>query len=470
MFGISLFLLISFNPVFAFQTFDLSYHHDNNQDTNLQNILDEDFLEMPSSNSFGIENGTYWFRLNIDPTGFPDRAVVYVPTHNIDYIELYSLVNDKLRYVSKTGNIVVKDELAFNYKFPSFVINHDDLKNTYYMKVSFPKGANFPLKIVSEKTFNTNNTTSLIYLSFFYGISLIVLLIHLFYFFKFKNPYYLYYFGFLFTLMFNLLMFDGTLPHLLRPFINLGEIELVFHVIEEICLLAFSIHFLGLKKRMPSFVKFSYSFPILLAIAYFSFSIIDNFKIVAIADSLGICTMLVLWIIGIYYWKENAYAKFYVIGYLILMPLGLYYFIGYGFGWWPVTGEDKIVKIGSAIDMLVFTYAITFRMKTKADENEKKISALEEEISITKSQIKSQDPYFIFLKKNEFSETPLTLKELEVLECIYEGLSNNEIAKKLFISLSTVKTHISNIFQKFGVKNRIDLKSLVTGAIKEHYS
>lgn len=50
----------------------------------------------------------------------------------------------------------------------------------------------------------------------------------------------------------------------------------------------------------------------------------------------------------------------------------------------------------------------------------------------------------------------LTPKELEVLQEIINGLSNKSIAKKLFISSSTVKAHISSVFQKLEVKNRVE--------------
>jgi LuxR family maltose regulon positive regulatory protein len=49
---------------------------------------------------------------------------------------------------------------------------------------------------------------------------------------------------------------------------------------------------------------------------------------------------------------------------------------------------------------------------------------------------------------------PLTERELEVLRLIAEGLSNQEIAQQLFLSLSTVKWHTHNIYGKLGVHNR----------------
>lgn len=48
----------------------------------------------------------------------------------------------------------------------------------------------------------------------------------------------------------------------------------------------------------------------------------------------------------------------------------------------------------------------------------------------------------------------LTKRELEILRLVAEGLSNEEIGRKIFISRKTVKTHIRNIFDKLQVHNR----------------
>lgn len=49
---------------------------------------------------------------------------------------------------------------------------------------------------------------------------------------------------------------------------------------------------------------------------------------------------------------------------------------------------------------------------------------------------------------------PLTERELEVLQLLAGGLSNYEIAVRLFVGVSTVKTHVNRIFSKLSVKNR----------------
>lgn len=48
----------------------------------------------------------------------------------------------------------------------------------------------------------------------------------------------------------------------------------------------------------------------------------------------------------------------------------------------------------------------------------------------------------------------LTERELEVLICIGNGMTNQEISEHLFIGIKTVKTHVSNILSKLGVQDR----------------
>jgi DNA-binding CsgD family transcriptional regulator len=48
----------------------------------------------------------------------------------------------------------------------------------------------------------------------------------------------------------------------------------------------------------------------------------------------------------------------------------------------------------------------------------------------------------------------ITPRELEILELIAQGMSNREIAERLFVSENTVKTHSSRVFDKLGAKRR----------------
>src|SRR6185312_5511016 len=55
---------------------------------------------------------------------------------------------------------------------------------------------------------------------------------------------------------------------------------------------------------------------------------------------------------------------------------------------------------------------------------------------------------------NENLLLTLTIKELSILRLIAEGKSNKEIAAINFVEVSTIKTHINNIYSKLGLRNR----------------
>jgi DNA-binding CsgD family transcriptional regulator len=63
-----------------------------------------------------------------------------------------------------------------------------------------------------------------------------------------------------------------------------------------------------------------------------------------------------------------------------------------------------------------------------------------------------EEPFTSDERKRE--DLGITRRELEVLVLIAEGMSNREIAEKLFVSENTVKTHSSRVFDKLGAKRR----------------
>ena len=58
----------------------------------------------------------------------------------------------------------------------------------------------------------------------------------------------------------------------------------------------------------------------------------------------------------------------------------------------------------------------------------------------------------------------LSDREFEVAECIAQGLGNADIASRLFVSLTTVKTHIKHILDKVGGTNRVHIAITVLEA------
>ena len=58
------------------------------------------------------------------------------------------------------------------------------------------------------------------------------------------------------------------------------------------------------------------------------------------------------------------------------------------------------------------------------------------------------------VNEEQLKQLGITKRELEILELIAQGMSNREIAEKLFVSENTVKTHSSRLFDKLSAKRR----------------
>lgn len=83
------------------------------------------------------------------------------------------------------------------------------------------------------------------------------------------------------------------------------------------------------------------------------------------------------------------------------------------------------------------------------------------EVSIKEVPAPAGEPFLPDQRKRE--DLGITPRELEILELIAQGMSNREIAEKLFVSENTVKTHSSRVFDKLGAKRRTQAVQLGKG-------
>lgn len=83
-------------------------------------------------------------------------------------------------------------------------------------------------------------------------------------------------------------------------------------------------------------------------------------------------------------------------------------------------------------------------------------------LKLTKPKVKTvvvEQPVYItqhnfVLNEQELNKLQISKRELEVLQLMSEGLSNKEMADRLFLSVSTIKTHANNLFGKLDVTRR----------------
>lgn len=76
-------------------------------------------------------------------------------------------------------------------------------------------------------------------------------------------------------------------------------------------------------------------------------------------------------------------------------------------------------------------------------------------LKLTRKKVVVTSPEFVS-NENELQRLGISKREHEVLELMAQGLSNQEIADKLFVSLNTIKTHTSNLFLKLEASRRTE--------------
>ena len=108
---------------------------------------------------------------------------------------------------------------------------------------------------------------------------------------------------------------------------------------------------------------------------------------------------------------------------------------------------DHSFEIYIGFIAVIFT-ALGIWLALKLSKPKIKTVVVEKEVYITRNE------NFV-LNTSLVAELELSKRELEILNLLAQGHSNQEIAAKLFISLSTVKSHIQNLFEKLDVKRRI---------------
>lgn len=75
-------------------------------------------------------------------------------------------------------------------------------------------------------------------------------------------------------------------------------------------------------------------------------------------------------------------------------------------------------------------------------------------VYLNKKSLHKKHESLVDINYEKIEELEISKREYEVLRSISEGLSNKEIAEKLFLSESTIKTHVSNLLVKLNAKRR----------------
>ena len=111
---------------------------------------------------------------------------------------------------------------------------------------------------------------------------------------------------------------------------------------------------------------------------------------------------------------------------------------------------EHSIEIYSALIAALFA-AVGIWLGLKLTRKEEVVLLKEVEV-VKEVPVPLTEPFSV--NEEQQRQLGITKRELEILELIARGLSNREIADKIFVSENTVKTHSSRLFDKLGAKRR----------------
>ncbi|MGY5351573.1 7TM diverse intracellular signaling domain-containing protein [Wenyingzhuangia sp. IMCC45533] len=432
--------------------YSVFYLADFNQKEALESVTTKEWKPLVSSR-IGHKNCWYWFKIDFEKENWNHNIVFNIPEANIANITIY-----------QNNKVVSFQNLENSYK--SLHIKNASFKHSYYLKVLFTKEVYFPIHIkpyvssqLQEKYYYFAN-------GYYYGFVMMILIVNLFFYFSLQDQAFLYYGFFLVAITLGLLGYDGLLNKVFPPYLLYYE-SLITHFLVPLCGALFANQFLNIKYYLP---KSNYVGFILLMAAFINYLLYiptEQFLFVAIADTISLLILLYYWCVGVVIFKKHDFAKFFVIGYCLILFSAFLFILPRDWGFQHLSVSSKTIKVGAVLEMLILTYAITYRVKILQKENDQFKREIQTFLNKIKELESSDDSeqhpveFDLLITKHDLSE-----RETEVLLLIYKGYTNKRIADELFVSLNTVKYHIRNIYQKLNIKSKNEVIDIVTKSKK----
>ena len=401
----------------------------------------------------GYKNGSYWFKVQLNPSILNEQKLIFeIEGNTINKLEIF-------------GNHKKIASLNNRLNTPNLAIEISHNKNaTYYIKVHFQKHAYFPLKVSKKEVFFENEKINYLKNGLFYGFVIMVFIINIVFYFSLKDVTFLTYALFLGLTNIGMTDYDGFMFFWIQPEYRY-YISISLHLLVPLGTAIFTSsllnhHILVPKSKVISGVLFS-----IAAFFYSLFIFTDDFFYFAIGDLFGLGIFSYYMYLGICELKRQKFAKFSVIGYSLIWVSGLLFVIPLNWGINVFSTPLESVKLGSLFEMIILTYAITYRVKIMQEENQAfrmQIKNYVRSIFDLENKIQQQAQEFSnssFDKKvDDLSKKhQLTERETDVLLQIANGLNNQQIAEKLFISVNTVKYHTRNLYEKLDIVKRTEI-------------
>lgn len=437
---------------------EISYFSDSTHTLTLENILEKSdnlFQVNHEKNiDLGLLDDAVWVKLDISNKSDTKNWILAIDYPLIKTADVYCvdiggkiISNSSGLSIPYSKRSIKSRDLAFPLKIDSSAKVFIRLTSMMPMKI--------PLSIRSAENYYQKSSFQLAGYAIYYGIVCLFLLLNIFYFFYLKERTFLLYCFALASIALGLGSDNGLAFKYLWPETPLfnNYSNTLFAGAANLFMLLFVRKLLLSKVYCPAGDKIALLLQY-VTIVFMLVALIHPHRFVVLTG--GLLTLIgfpvFIWL-GVRAWMADyKIARYYMLGWVGL-ALGVTIHICSFFAFIPNEIGSFGLYIGSILEATFFTISIGVRFKHLKSKEQEFTEKLEE---YRKNRQKNENS-----EQNEPKELPkhmaaLSKRETEVLSLIAIGLTDKEIAERLFISLTTVKAHARNIYSKLDVKNRTE--------------
>ena len=411
--------------------------------------------------------GNTWVRGHI-PSALRGVPLVFqVPSVRMVNYELYLQQDDRWTRMQRNTN---SSSGHFKSRFPQYVLNTTD--SSYYLLFTGPSPQNLQVELTERNEFASNESMNLLRIGLYYGLALMSVVFNIVFYLIFKDKRFITYCVLLFTTFLSFFNEDGMFYYLSDGNWAMEYFSIWNSCVTAIVSLIFTYYFLGLKNEvLPRHIR---TYVIASAILLFSaliYTLTDNPVAAALAPALCFLFAITCLYLAIRRFRKDVYARFLVVSFSLVVLTGILYVL------YTRVNSDTFAlfdistfRLVSSIEIICISFAIIFKMRSLQNENEQYRAELNKYLKALEEQAVDQAPHTplaTIATKDELADElkkqyDLTDREVEVLRCLWDGLTNKEIADRLYITVSTTKYHVGNLYVKLDVKNRNQVQVLGT--------
>jgi len=416
------------------------------------------------------DGGVYWYRLIVDNENTTSQiGILALNINGIHNSEVFV----------KSGNIYIPLKRLQEDRFESFYISFDPNALTeIYIKVNHAASNAFSYSLSSPEAFSTINSQEYFMLGLHYGFSTMILVFFIIFYLILRQNLFLKLFGFFFSLYLMHLCHDGYVTQ----WVGNERIAVIIDAITHMSLLVFIVVFS--REFLSSVLFFKYDkigVNILSGatlVLYCLFILTDEFTFFSIAD-IGLMLVVSVYLLESFFsFQRMPSSRLFFLGILVVFISGWFSLIPFNFGDPERFIPYDYVKYGLDMTGLFMVVGLIFNFREIRMTNIQSMRRLRNfyrivdnlKTELAEKKLDDKDRHKITKKRVlEYGRLKgLSKRELEVYWLACEGLTNAELADKLFVSINTVKYHLKNIFIKIEVDNRKEfLQKAIENTSKE---